>query len=149
MKEIIPVLLAAALLAVLAYPGALAIDAVYGADVYLLSSVNDDGTIQMNRELYAYTSEGLSGDEQLAAVIEIYGSSPKPEIERVLLWGDAAVIRPAELPGVAFLPAGSAGGEYPAQTQSLLYVTKSVSLAALAAALVLFMLLRLVVRRQD
>jgi hypothetical protein len=148
MNSAIHALLVLAALAILAYPVGMAVDAAYGQDVYLLSSVNDASTTETNRELFGYTSGGLEGDELLAAVVEIYGSNPKLEPERVLLFDDAAVIRPAELPHVTLLPAGSAGGAYPAQSQSLLYVTRSVTLAGFVAALILLVLRQLVLRKE-
>lgn len=148
MRNAVHVLLVLAALAILAYPAGLALDAAYGRDVYLLSSVNDDATVEANRALFPYTAEGLEGDERLAAVVEIYGSNPRLEPERVLLFDDAHAIRPEEAPDVTLLPAGSAGGDYPAQTQSLLYVTRSVTVAGFVAALVLLVLRRLVVRRE-
>ena len=144
-KAAIHVLLVLAALAVLAYPAGVAVDAAYGHDVYLLSALNADDTVEINRAVYA--PEGLDAAERIEAVVAIYGSNAKLELERVLLFDDTHVIRPAEMPELWLLPAGSAGGKYPAQSQSLLYVTRSVTLAGLAAAVVLLALRFAVLRR--
>jgi hypothetical protein len=149
MRAAIHALLIVAALAILAHPVGMLIDSTHGADVYLLSSLNEPDTVAANRELHTYTADGLEGEELLAAVVEIYGSSPKLEKERVLLFDDAGVIRPDELPEATLLPAGSAGGRYPTQAQSVLYVTQSVTLAGFVAALILLGLRKVVSRKED
>ena len=57
MRNAVHVLLVLAALAILAYPAGLALDAAYGSDVYLLSSVNDTSTVEANRELFSYTAD--------------------------------------------------------------------------------------------
>ncbi len=142
MTRLIHVLLVVAALAILAHPFGLAFDSVYGADVHLLSAVNDPDTVETNRALY-FPDESASADEQARAVIDIYGSNPTLDTERVLLLDDSRVMRPEEMPALALLPAGSAGGEYPTQTQSVLYVTQTITLGGFVGAVVLLLARRL------
>ena len=108
--------------------------------------MNDDDTVALNRAIHA-VDEGAPRAERLRAVVEIYGSSPTLETERVLLLDDAHAIRPDEMPDITLLPAGSAGGEYPVQTQSVLFTAQRVSFAGFVAAILLLLVRRFVVRK--
>ena len=127
-----------ALLCATAYPIAQVVDAKYGQDVYLLAALNDADTVEMNRMMF--DGEGLKGDAKVRAILSIYGSNPQSKLrtDRVLLFSDQGTIIPAEDKSLRFLAAGSAGGEYPTQSLSVLYVARSVSVGAFLTALLLF-----------
>jgi len=141
MLKTIHVLLVLAALAILAYPVATAVDRAYGQDVYLLASVNSDDDVETNREIFEFSFDpSIDGDEEkLAQVLEIYGNVAKIETERVLVFDATRVTHPPELPELGWLPAGSAGGEYPLQTETVAYTTQRVTLAGFLAAVVLLL----------
>ena len=150
MLKAIYVLLILSALALLAYPVAAAVDAAYGQDVYLLASVHADDDVETNRELFELTFDPATdgGDVELEQVLSIYGNVAKVETQRVLVFDEARVTRPPELPEIAWMPAGSAGGEYPVQAETVAYTAHRITLAGLVAA-VLLLALRWFVARRD
>jgi hypothetical protein len=136
------VLLVLSALALLAYPAAMALDSAYGQDVYLLASVNSDDDVETNRELFDLTFDATVDDDaaKREQVLAIYGNVAKLETERVLVFDDARVTRPAEDPQIAWLPAGSAGGDYPIQSETVAYTSQRVTLAGAIAAVLLLVL---------
>ncbi len=149
MRTLLHVLLVAAALAILAYPTAVLLDKVYGQDVVLVS-LNDAETQETNRQLFELTVDpgSLKPAELRAQVVAIYGVDPKPgETERVLVFDDARVIRPAELPDLALMQSGAdANGDYPYQAQSARYLAGSVTLGGFVAAIVLLLVRARVMR---
>lgn len=150
MLKTIHVLLALAALALLAYPAAQALDSVYGQDVYLLASVNSDDDVETNRELFELTFDAALEDDaaQREQVLAIYGNVAKLETERVLVFDEERVTYPDEYPEIAWLPAGSAGGDYPVQSETVAYTLQHVTLAGAIAAALLLALRWFVTRRR-
>ena len=149
MLKLIHVLLVLSALALLAYPVATAVDRAYGQDVYLLASVNSADDVETNRELFELTFDPETDDDaaRLEQVLEIYGNVARLETERVLVFDEARLTRPPEFPEVALLPAGSAGGEYPIQTETVAYTAQRITLAGLLAAIALLAARFFVMRR--
>ncbi len=148
MQMLIRLLLIVAAAAALAYPAGMLADSVWGQDVILLATVNDEATVEFEREI---SDLEVPEPQRAAAIVAIYGSNPKPELEtdRILLFDDSGVIRPVEDESLALLAAGSAAGEgeYPYQSASLLYLTSWVSGGGCIAIVVLMGLLLLLRRR--
>jgi len=139
MLKAIHVLLVLSALAILAYPVSATLDSTYGQDVCLLASVNGDEAVETNRELFDLTFDpSIGGDAaKLDQVLAIYGNVAKLETQRVLVFDDARVTHPVEYPEVAWLPAGSAGGEYPVQSETVAYTAQRITLAGFFAAILL------------
>ncbi len=151
MLKLIHVLLVLSAVALLAYPVAAAVDSAYGHDVYLLASVNSVDDVDDNRELFELTFDPETDDDaaKLEQVLEIYGNVAKLETERVLVFDEARLTRPPEIPEVALLPAGSAGGDYPVQSETVAYTAKRLTLAGLLAAIALLAARFFVMRRDQ
>lgn len=143
-RTIVRVLTALALLAALAWPSALVADAAIGRDMVNLQNVTAAEDLEFKRLEFEDSdeSEDPESDEFRQAVIEIYGQNPTGTPERYLWFEQAHVIEPEELPGLTLVE--STEDHYPVQSVSVLQGAKFVSLAALAAFLLLFVGARLV-----
>lgn len=146
-QKVILVLLVIAALAALAVPVTWTLDRVYGQDVILLATLNDD--VGQEAARYFADLDALDGDARREAVAGIYGTSGGLNTDRVLVFDETRLIVPDEDPEMRLLAAGSADAEaYPIQTRSVRYVADRVSLAALLAiALLLLIRFGLVKRR--
>ena len=142
MQKAIHILLVLSALAILAFPVASLVDGTYGEDVYLLASVNADDDVESNRELFELTfdPETESDEARLEQVLAIYGNVAKLETQRVLVFDEAKVNRPPEYAEIAWLPAGSAGGDYPVHAETGAYTAQRVTLAGLLAGVLLLVL---------
>ena len=125
--------------AVLAYPAAWLVDRAAGSDVVLLQTVAPEDEIEGNRAAFDDTEKDPA--KRRADVVGIYGSNPKPTVERVLFVDPAQVIVPKEDPSIVLLKPGA---EYRYQAKSLYFLAQKAALAAAAAFVVLLVLRRFV-----
>jgi hypothetical protein len=135
--------LAACGVALLAYPAAFGLDALFGKDVWLVEEQTDASVVAIQRSQWkADHPDGKPGDPR--EVAEIYGTPLSRE--RVILFSDARLLVPPEDPSVAVLRVTKAS-ENPLQRRTVRYAAKWVAIGAAAAALVGFLLLRVTRRR--
>lgn len=125
------------LVAVLAFPLAFALDKTAGRDVILLSQAADGATVEAQRDQFDDTI--TDPVERRTAIVEIYGSSPAPTVERVLFIDEKDLIVPKEDASIALLrPTAS----HPVQVKSAYFTARFAALGGAAAFVVL-----LIVRR--
>jgi hypothetical protein len=125
--------------AVLGYPAAYAIDKGAGRDVVILKSAADASTVEAQREQFDDSEKDPV--KRREAIVEIYGSSPKADIERVLFVSPADVIEPKEDPSFALLKP-KADGSQAIQAKSAYFAAKLAAMAGGGAFLALLILRR-------